>query len=91
MVNGMTKNTYQYGNAQAEVEDASGLSGVLCKDIDGDYFFRVYHPDHSYTDYELNHDDLPITIDQNAMASLYRTKEHYVLDHSPEVLGLSKV
>ncbi len=85
------KNTYQYENKEVEEENASGISGVLCKGSDGNYFFRVYHTDISFTDYDLRHDDLPIIIEQSAMASLYRSEDLNILDHSPEVLGLKKV
>ncbi|MFT6419977.1 MAG: hypothetical protein ACJAWP_000508 [Porticoccus sp.] len=82
--------TYRYANSRAKEETASGVSGVLCKDSEGDYFFRVYHSDKSFTDYELCHDDLPVTIAQDALASFYRLKDHNVLDHSPQVLGLER-
>lgn len=87
------RDTYRYTNSRAEEESASGVSGVsgvLCRDIEGDFFFRVHHADGSFTDYELRHDDLPITIDQEAFASFYRLHDHSVLDHSPEVLGLER-
>lgn len=80
--------TYRYAKGRAEEESASGVSGVLCKDSEGNYFFRVYHSGDSFTDYELRHDDLPVTIDQDALASFYRLHDHNVLDHSPKVLGL---
>ena len=80
--------TYRYANSRAEVEPAAGVSGVLCRDSAGSYFFRVFHSDESFTDYELLHDDLPVTIEQDALASFYRLREHCVLDHSPQVLGL---
>jgi len=82
--------TYRYANSRAEEETASGVSGVLCRDSEGSYFFRVYHFDKSFTDYELRHDDLPVTIAQDALASFYRLHDHSVLDHSPQVLGLKR-
>ena len=84
------KELYQYGGKKAEVENASGISGILCKSYGGSYFFRVYHQDKSFSDYDLVHDDLPITIDQNALASFYTFGEDQVLDHSPQVLGLEE-
>lgn len=81
---------YRYGNNRAEEEPASGVSGVLCRDSNGNYFFRVYHSDNAFTDYELRHDDLPVVIDQDALASFYRLDDHNVLDHSPQVLGLQR-
>ena len=82
--------TYSYANSRAEEESASGVSGVLCRDSEGSYFFRVYHSDRSFTDYQLRHDDLPVTIGQDALASFYRLHDHNVLDHSPQVLGLER-
>lgn len=82
--------TYRYANSRAEEEPASGVSGVLCRGSEGSYFFRVYHSGESFTDYELRHDDLPVTIDQDALASFYRLHDHNVLDHSPQVLGLER-
>lgn len=78
----------KYGNHVAEVSSASGVQGVLCKTFGGHYFFRVYAQDHSFTDYELRHDDLNVTIADDALASFYKIGEDHILDHSPEVLGL---
>ncbi|WP_172562928.1 hypothetical protein [Vibrio furnissii] len=82
---------YKYGCDEAEVASASGVSGDLCKSGNGQYFFRVYHEDKSFTDYELNHDDLSVTISQDSLASFYKIKDQHILDHSPEVLGLEEV
>ena len=75
---------------------ANGVSGVLCRSaVDGHYFFRVYDADHNFTDYLLIHDDLPVTISSDALASFYRAGGEpipdYFLDHSPEVLGRTNV
>lgn len=86
----MTK--VQYEDATAEVTPAAGIRGLLCKSaVDGSYFFRVNEPNGDFTDYELRHDDLEIIISEDAMASLYRARNNYILDHSPEVLGLKKI
>ncbi|SOB77411.1 hypothetical protein SAMN04488490_3220 [Marinobacter sp. LV10R510-11A] len=81
---------YKYGDGEAEEENASGVSGVLCSGAAGSYFFRVYHSDTSFTDYDLRHDDLSVTISPDALASFYKVQGHNVLDHSPEVLGLEQ-
>lgn len=75
---------------------ANGVSGVLCRSaVDGHYFFRVYDADHNFTDYLLIHDDLPVTISSDALASFYRAGDEslpdYFLDHNPEVLGRANV
>ncbi|MFK7161195.1 hypothetical protein V6U78_09125 [Marinospirillum sp. MEB164] len=74
-----------------QVTSAAGISGVLCRDFDGEYFFRVEQADYTFTDYLLLHDDLPVTIDPQALASfyIYQDQEQPILDHSPEVLGLA--
>ena len=84
-------NKYIYGNKVSDVIDASDVSGVLIKLGSGEFEFRVYHDDKSFTDYQINHDDLPITINSNSLSSFYSSGEHKALDHSPEVFGLKEV
>ncbi len=84
--------TYLYGKAPAEVKPAAGVKGVLIRTYhDNGLMFRVYHADGSFTDYEIRHDDLSVTIDEDALAAFYRVGEHNILDHSPQVLGLKKI
>ena|SRR5690606_33766326 len=78
-----------YGNCTATVRTAGGVRGVLCKSANGDFFFRVYAQDHSFTDYELRHDDLEATIAPDELASFYHVGDERILDHDPGVLGLS--
>ncbi|VAW64897.1 hypothetical protein MNBD_GAMMA10-2311 [hydrothermal vent metagenome] len=82
---------YIYAGKPAQVHNASNVSGMLLRSFNGRYFFRVYTSHHEFTDYELNHDDLPITIDSDSLASFYTHGDNHSLDHSPEVLGLQKV
>jgi len=82
------ENKYIYGGKASEVQSAAGVSGILIKLNNGRYAFRVYAKDHSYTDYNLNHDDLPVTIAADALASFYSHGESHALDHSPEVFSL---
>ncbi|MEX2281204.1 MAG: hypothetical protein WEE89_01825 [Gemmatimonadota bacterium] len=42
-------------------------------------------------DYDIRHDDLPVTIDADALAAFYTVGERTILDHSPEVLGLREI
>ncbi len=80
----------RYGQSTATVQDASGVTGVLCRNADdGRHFFRVYGEGGAFQDYEVRHDDLPVTIAADAMASFYSVGEERVLDHSPDVLGLN--
>lgn len=83
--------TVRYGNESAEATPAGGASGVLCRSIGGEYFFRVDEPGGAFTDYTLRHDDLSVTIPLDALAAFYRVGDEHMLDHSPEVLGLEPV
>lgn len=81
---------YIYGGKVSEVSDASGVSGVLIKNYGGGFSFRVYTSTYEFTDYQINHDDLPVTINRDALASFYTSDEGQVIDHSPNVFGLRK-
>jgi hypothetical protein len=83
---------YLYGNAPAEVTPAVGVQGILIRGLDGTLMFRVYHAQNGecFTDYEIQHDDLSVTIDADALAAFYKIGERNILDHSPSVLGLKK-
>ncbi len=82
---------YLYGKMPAEAEPADGVKGVLIRARDGTMMFRVYHDNKGFTDYEIRHDDLSVTIDNDALAAFYSIGERNILDHSPRVLGLEKV
>ena len=64
---------------------------MIIRTMDGTMMFRVYHDNHNFTDYEIRHDDLSVTIDEDALASFYKIGERCILDHSPQVLGLKSV
>lgn len=82
---------YLYGELPAEVKPATGVKGMLIRALDGALMFRVYHDRACFTDYEIRHDDLSVTIDKDALAAFYKVGEHDILDHSPQVLGLKKI
>jgi hypothetical protein len=82
---------YLYAGAPAEVKPAAGAQGTIIRTFDGALMFRVYHDRARFTDYEIRHDDLSVTIDTDALAAFYAVGERVVLDHSPEVLGLERV
>jgi hypothetical protein len=84
------KNTYLYDGIAAEAESAAGAKGVLLRTLHGTIVFRVYGEAHEFTDYEIRHDDLTVTIGPDALAAFYKVGERHVLDHSPEVLGLRR-
>lgn len=80
--------TVRYGASAAAVSPAAGVTGFLLKRTDGSFFFRVYCTVDDFTDYDIRHDDLEITISPDALASFYQIGDRRLLDHSPEVLGL---
>ena len=81
---------YKYAGKVSTAPPASGKNGILIRSL-GTFFFRVYHADHTFTDYEIRHDDLSVTIDQESLAAFYTDGQRHVLDHAPEVLGLEPV
>ena len=91
--NGATEMTdkYLYGELPAEVESAAGVKGVIVRTLDGATVFRVCHDREHFTDYEIRHDDLSVTIDTDELAAFYKVGERDILDHSPQVLGLKKI
>lgn len=79
---------FLYGGKRAEVRPAAGTKGVLIRTLGGVVMFRVYHDRERFTDYEIGHDDLSVTIDTDELAAFYTVGERNILDHSPQVLGL---
>ena len=76
-----------YGGKVADVTSAEEVKGTLIRS-GSDYYFRVYQNDGEFTDYDIIHDELSVTIDADALASFYTDGKNFVLDHSPNVLGL---
>lgn len=92
------KHKYIYGGRPAEARLAAGVKGVIIRALDGAMMFRVYHDNERFTDYEIRHDELSVTIDNDELAAFYKAcpraggdGDQHILDHSPEVLGLEKV
>ena len=72
-------------------KSADGLKGLLCRSLDGRFFFRVYDEENreQFTDYDLAHSDLAVTINDDDAFIYEREGEHEpVIDHSPATLGL---
>ena len=84
-------NKYLYGGRPAEVQPAAGIAGVLIKAAGDGLAFRVYQEDGIFTDYEIRHDELALTIAEDELATFYKIGDRFILDHSPQVLGLRKV
>jgi hypothetical protein len=68
---------------------AEGVEGHLIWCGDGVYRFRVYTDDFEFTDYDLLHCDLTVTItDKDAV--FYSDERGNRLNHSPETLGIKE-
>ena len=65
---------------------ANGVSGHLIS-VQGRTMFRVYDQGHNFTDYDLHHADLEVTI-TDPDAFFYRDEFTDRLDHSPATLGI---
>ena len=64
-------------------KSANGVEGHLIYTLSGKYMFRVYDAEHNFIDYDLQHSDLCVTInDEDAYFYL-----DSVLDHAPATLG----
>lgn len=68
---------------------ANGVEGQLIWCADGVYRFRVYTDNFEFTDYDLLHTDLSVTI-TDADATLYSDEHGNTLDHSPATLGIEQ-
>lgn len=82
---------YNYGGSVALVKEAASVSGVLIRDAGGNFVFRVYGEEGEFTDYDIRHNELAVTIAEDELATFYQLDDRLVLDHSPQVLGLVKV
>lgn len=65
---------------------AQGVEGQLIYTGAGVYVFRVYTDNHEFTDYDLLHCDLSVTI-TDGDATFYSDDAGNRLDHSPATLG----
>jgi hypothetical protein len=66
---------------------ADGVEGQLIWCGDGVYRFRVYTDNFEFTDYDLLHSDLSVTI-TDPDATFYSDDAGNRLDHSPATLGV---
>jgi hypothetical protein len=66
---------------------AVGQEGVICRSVDGKFFFRVYTKDFEFDDYEILHSDLRVRILDHDADFVEDGKDRY-LDHSKNTLGL---
>ena len=70
----------RYGVSEAIVSPAAGVTGFLLKRADGSFFFRVYGSNGDFTDYDIRHDDLEVTISPDAFASFYQIGDRLLPD-----------
>jgi len=63
------------------------VKGILCRDIDGRAFFRVYEPDGSFRDYHIAHFDLEIELTDDDAYGYYKDGEWFI-DYGPSTLGI---
>ena len=70
-----------------KLKSANGTSGVLLL-IGETWVFRVYHGDGEFTDYDIFHSDLSVTINDGDAYFYEREDGSVYLDHSPQTLGI---
>ena len=58
--------------------NAKGLKGFLIRTLDNGIVFRVYHKDHSFTDYDIHHYDLEIEIIGDDSAVFSDGERHWI-------------
>ena len=64
------------------VKSAKGTKGFLIYTMNDVYVFRVYREDHTFTDYDILHCDLELTINDED-ATFYEFEDgRNILDHS---------
>ena len=68
------------------IKPANGVTGHLLR-LGYNVVFRVYDENHQFTDYDLTHSDLCVTITDED-ATFYLDAFFPKLDHNPETLGI---
>lgn len=72
------------------IKNAEGVRGfLLYSPFTHKHFFRIYHEDKSFTDYDVCAEDIEIQILDSSI-ELYETPERNRLDWSRRVLGKSE-
>ena len=71
-----------------KIKSANNLEACLIYCADNVFRIRIYNKDHSFSDYDILHNDLTFTI-TDTDAFLYEADNgKCYLDHSPETLGM---
>lgn len=68
------------------IRNAIGERGFLIRGFADEVWFRVYHPDKTFTDYEITHSDCEIVI-IDPSAALISNDAGDFLDYTLEALG----
>jgi len=68
-------------------KSANGVKGCILP-IGNLWVFRVYDEDGEFTDYDIYHSDLQVTINDVDAYFYERENGEPYLDHSPETLGI---
>ena len=68
---------------------AIGQRGFLIRGISDEIWFRVYHPDKSFTDYDITHHDCEIVIIDPSAALIHNDAGEF-LDYTAESMTISK-
>ena len=69
-----------------KIKLANGVTGHVIRN-GTEMWFRVYDENQQFTDYDLNHSDLCVTI-RDEDSAFYSDPQSDSLDHSPETLGI---
>ena len=64
-------------------ERAIGARGFLIRGLGNEIWFRMYHPDKSFTDYDITHNDCEIVI-IDPSAALIKSDAGEFLDYTTE-------
>jgi hypothetical protein len=64
-------------------ERAIGARGFLIRGLGNEIWFRMYHPDKSFTDYDITHHDCEIVI-IDPSAALIKSDAGEFLDYTTE-------
>jgi hypothetical protein len=68
---------------------AIGQRGFLIRGLGDEIWFRVYHPDKSFTDYDITHHDCEIVIIDPSAALIHNDAGEF-LDYTAESMTISK-
>lgn len=82
-------NDFEVTNLECRVKSANGVSGCIIYIHGLDKFmFRVYDKEHNFVDYDILHNDLTVTIDDEDAEFYEYSDGRAYLDHSRITLGV---